>query len=314
VAKAARPKTSKMPATAGATSFSSLPMRIAWWSLLALVFVVPLAISNFSWLTGQGRPPLTYDQFDIIKVFFQRFFAMVALAAWSWGILTKGGKIRRTPVDWLILGFLGWVLITSLTSIHPPTAIFGKYRRFEGLISFVNYAVIYFLALQLADNMHRLRTLAKSLFWSGTLVSLYGVMQYLAIDPIAWGQLPFEARRAFSTYGNPDLLGGFLVFALAIALVLALSEENTTWRIIYWGGFLITVWCWIVAFTRGAWIGGVVVFVVLAVAFIRQKVKLTAVDWGAVGLTGAAAATVVAVSFRAENEVMNAAMTRSQNA
>ena len=117
--------------------------------------------------------------------------------------------------------------MTSVTSIHPLTALFGKYRRFEGFISFLNYGVIFFLVLQLADNMRRTRALAKTLFWSGTLVSLYGVMQFLAIDPIKWGDLPFEAQRAFSTYGNPDLLGGFLVFPLAISLVLALSEEDT---------------------------------------------------------------------------------------
>lgn len=304
MAKAARPKTSALPVATG-WSTADLPMRIAWWALLGAVFVVPLAISNFSWFTGAGTAPITYDQFDIVKVFFQRFFGIIALAAWSWSMLTTGGKVRRTPLDWLILVFLGWVFLTSLTSISFPTAIFGKYRRFEGLISFVNYAVLYFLVIQLADSLSRIRTLAKTLFWSGTLVSLYGVMQFLAIDPITWGTLPFEARRAFSTYGNPDLLGGFLVFALAIPLVLALSEERLVWRAVYWGGFLITVWCWIVAFTRGAWIGGIVVFAVLAIAFIRQKVKLNAVDLSAVGVTGVVAAGVVAWSLRSTNEVMN---------
>lgn len=303
----AKHKTPQTP-VATASPESSLALRIAWWALLALVFVVPLAISNFSWLPGRANtPPFTYDQFDIVKIFFQRFFGLIALAAWSWHLLTKGGKIRRTPIDWLILAFLGWVLLTSFTSIHPLTALLGKYRRFEGFVSFVNYAVIFFLVLQLADNMQRIRTLAKTLFWSGTLVSLYGVMQYLGIDPVTWGALPFESRRAFSTYGNPDLLGGFLVFALAVSLVLALSEVRLGWRAVYWGGFLITAWCWIVAFTRGAWIGGIVVFAVLGFAFIRQRVKLNVVDWSAIGVTGAIAAYVIAISLRSTNEVMNAA-------
>jgi O-antigen ligase len=306
VAKAAKPKTSAAPSAPSGWSTSDLPMRLAWWSLLAAVFLVPLAISNFSWFTGAGSAPLTYDQFDIVKVFFQRLFGLIGIAAWSWQMLTKGGKIRKTPIEWLILGFLAWVLLTTFTSIHPATAFFGKYRRFEGFVSFVNYAVLFFLTLQLADTLKRTRTLAKSLFWSGTLVSLYGVMQYLAIDPIKWGTLPFEARRAFSTYGNPDLLGGFLVFALAISLVLALSEERMAWRAVYWGGFLITVWCWIIAFTRGAWIGGVVVFAVLAFAFVRQRVKLNVVDWSAVGITGVLGAVVVVKSLSATNEVMNA--------
>jgi len=105
-----------------------LARKIAWWSLLAMVFLVPVAMSNATWLSRIGFEstlPITYDQFDILKVFFQRVLTLVALGAWSWDILTKGGKIRRTPVDWLILAFLAWVTITTFTSIHPATAFFG---------------------------------------------------------------------------------------------------------------------------------------------------------------------------------------------
>ncbi len=191
----------------------SLARKIAWWSLLAMIFIVPIAMSNFTWLGG--KMPLTYDQFDIFKVFFQRVLGLIALAAWGWDILMRGGKIRRNPVDWLILAFLAWVALTTILSISPATAIFGKYRRFEGLLSFINYAVIYFLVMQFADRPSRVRTLAKTLFWSGLIVTGYGVLQSVGVDPVKWGQLPFEARRAFATYGNPDLLGGFLMFSIA---------------------------------------------------------------------------------------------------
>ena len=307
MAKAAKPKRPAPGVAVVEARDDSLALTIAWWSLLALVFLVPIAISNFSWLTGPNSPPLTYDQFDIVKVFLQRLFALIGIAAWAWHMLRYGGKIRSTPIEWLVLGFLVWVMITTFASIHPLTALFGKYRRFEGFISFVNYAAIFFLVLQLADNMTRLRTLAKTLFWSGTLVSAYGISQYLGADPVSWGTLPFEAQRAFSTYGNPDLLGGFLIFPLAISLVLALSEDVISWRVVYWIGFLVTVWCWIVAFTRGAWIGGIVVLLILAFAFIRQRVKLTAVDWGAVGVTAAAGVALVVRSLSSTNDVMNVA-------
>ena len=34
----------------------SLARKIAWWSLLAMVFVVPVAMSNMTWLSGLGFP------------------------------------------------------------------------------------------------------------------------------------------------------------------------------------------------------------------------------------------------------------------
>lgn len=282
----------------------STAQRVAWVALHVLVFSVPLAMGNWTWLPGVTMP-FTYDQFDIVKVFVQRAVALVAFAAWAWHILVNGGTVRRTKVDYLILVVLGWFALSTILSVHPPTALFGKYRRFEGLISFVNYAAIYFLAVQFLDRLSRIRSLARTLFFSSIVVSGYGVMQYIGIDPLTWGKLPFEPNRAFSTYGNPDLLGGFLVIALPIALGLVLSEKDHRWRIAYWAGFLLNVVCWIVAFTRGAWIGGAIALLILGVAAWRMRTELTRVDWSFAGGIAAISALVVYRSLTAPSEVMN---------
>ena len=281
----------------------STARKIAWYSLLAMVFLVPIAIGNFTWLGF--RMPLTYDQFDIVKVFLQRVLGLIALTAWSWDMLTRGGKIRRTPVDWLILAFLGWVLLTTFTSFHPPTAFFGKYRRFEGFLSFLNYAVIYFLVMQFADRPSRVRKLAQTLFWSGVVVTGYGVLQSVGVDMIKWGALPFEPNRSFSTYGNPDLLGGFLMFSVPITLGLALSDTRLKWRLIYWTGMLLNVWCLITAFTRGAWIGGMVSVAFVVFFAVRHSAKLTRVEWAAAGGIAAVGAGLIGRSLSNPNEVMN---------
>lgn len=290
-------------APAAAAAAMSGAQRIAWYALLVLVFYVPLAMSNWSWI---GIPvPLTFDQFDIAKVFVMRICVIIGLAAWAWHILFGGGKLRRTKVDYLILGLLAWVALTMLTSIHPPTAFFGKYRRFEGLLSFLTYGGAFFLATQLLDRVSRIRTLAKTLFWSGVVVNGYGVLQSLGADPARWGSLPFEATRAFSTYGNPNLLGGFIVFSLTVSLALALAEERHVWRVVYWIGFIIAVWCWIVAFTRGAWIGGAVAIAIMIGIAIIHRVKVRGIDWGFTGAGGVLGAVLVAASLRADDAVMN---------
>ncbi len=281
----------------------TLARQIAWWSLLAMVFMVPIAMGNFTWIGF--RMPITYDQFDIVKVFFQRVFGFIALAAWGWDILLRGGKIRRTPVDWLILAFLAWVAVSAAFSISPWTALFGKYRRFEGLFSFINYAVIYFLVLQFADRPSRVRTLATTLFWSGFIVAGYGVMQSLGADIVHWGTLPFEANRAFATYGNPDLLGGFLMFSVPITLGLVLSEDKLWMRLVYWIGFAINMWCLVVAFTRGAWIGAIVSVPLVIFIALRHRAQFFKVDWVPVGAIGVLVAGIIGVSLRSTNQVMN---------
>ncbi len=281
----------------------STAQKIAWWSILVMVFITPIAIANLSFLGF--KLPLSFDQFDIIKVFCQRVFTLIALAAWTWHICTKGGKIRRTPVDWLILAFLGWVTISTIFSIHPPTAFFGKYRRFEGLLSFINYAVIYFLVMQFADRPSRVKQLAQTLFWSGVVVAGYGVMQFLGMDIIQWNQLPFEARRAFSTYGNPDLLGGFLMFSTFVSIGLALAEQKLVMRGVYWFGFLLSSLCVVVAFTRSAWIGFIVGFAFFLLFAIYQRTEWKTEDWVFSGSTAVLVIASVVQSLSNPNEVMN---------
>jgi O-antigen ligase len=307
----AAPKDSKRPAVAKKQIDAAAPSeawgmarQIAWWSILAMVFITPIAISNMSWLSPRILP-LSFDQFDIIKVFMQRVFGLIALTAWVWDIALKGGKIRRTPVEWLILAFLIWVSLSTAFSIHPPTAIFGKYRRFEGLLSFFNYAIIYFLVLQLADRPSRIKRIAQALFWSSIVVAGYGLMQALGRDIMSWGTLPFEVNRSFSTYGNPDLLGGFLMFGLFISLGLALAEESLTWRGVYWFGFLMNAAVTVTAFTRSAWVGAVVGFVFIVLFAVRERAPWKLEDWAFSGTALAVAVAFVIRSLKNPNEVMN---------
>lgn len=297
------PQPARTVRPAGSSDSMSAAQRVAWVSLHLLIFITPLIIANWTWLGFDL--PFTYDQFDIMKVLAQRVFTLIAFGAWAWDIFTRGGRIRLSKIDYLVLALLGWVLLTTITSIHPPTALFGKYRRFEGLLAFVNYAAVFFLVMQFADRASRIRSLARTLFYSGTLVSLYGVLQYVGTDFIRWGNLPFDANRAFSTYGNPDLLGGYIVFPLIISLALALSEEDTVWRSVYWVGFLTTVACWIVAFTRGSWVGGAFGLVIFFFVAFRHTVRLKAIDWGFIGATFAAGTALVIRSLSAESKVMN---------
>jgi O-antigen ligase len=285
------------------SSRTRLARRVSWWALLAMVFVVPLATSNLTFLGFDAS--LTYDQFEIVKAFFLRVLTLVGLGAWGWDILRRGGKVRHAPVDWLVVAFVLWVAITTALSIQWPMALFGKPRRYEGLLAFLNFAVIYFLVLQVVDTAERVRTLARALFFSSVLVSLYGLVQFAGWDPEAWGSLRFEAHRAFSTFGNPEMLGGFLTFSTSIALGLALTERQLAWRLGYWAGFALNGVALIVTFTRGAWIGGAVSIVLLAVAAWRQRAAVRRVDWIPAGISAVLGVGVIARSLSSASEVMN---------
>lgn len=307
---AAGPAAPEAPRKGGAVPVSEVDhrplspaLRVSWYALLVAVFLVPIAIGNLTFLSE--NLVLTRDGFDIVKVFVLRVCTLVALAAWGWHMLREGGELRRTPVDWLILAFLAWVTVATVTSINWPVAVFGKARRYDGLLSFINYAVLYFLVLQFTARAGRVRTLAQALFLSSVIVSVHGLLQFLGLDPVRWGTLPFEANRAFATFGNPDLLGGFLIFSVTVALGLALAEPRVWWRMGYWAGFGLNGLTLIVAFTRGAWIGSAVGVLLVCVVAWRHRARLQLVDGIPIAIGGVLGAFVIWRSLSSGSEVLN---------
>jgi putative inorganic carbon (HCO3(-)) transporter len=220
--------------------------RYSYITFLFLLVAVPLAVSR-----------ITFDQFDMIKMPLLRVLTFIALGFWVLKILqARRAKIRWSWFDLGIIIFLTIILLATIFSIHLPTALHGKYKRYEGLLSFINYAMLYFLALQLIYNERRTKRVAQIFALAGALVSFYGLLQYFGLDPLKWATLPFEERRSFSTFGNPDLLGGYLALALPITLstFYASEDQRETW-LFGISSFLIVV-CLLTTFTRGAWVGG----------------------------------------------------------
>lgn len=276
----------------------TLPEQLDNWvfyGFLAIAFVLPLAMSRPLWLT--------FDQFDITKILFLRLLTLFTVIFWISKMLSsKRQDIRWSKLDFLVLGFLLLVIISTFMSIHLPTAVFGKYKRYEGLLTFLNYGTLYFLALQTFTNAKRLSKLGTAITLGGAVVALYGVAQYMGHDPLPWAKLPFEARRAFSTFGNPDLLAGFLVILMPIVVAEFLRTKrikDRTGRILYEAFiaacYIISLASFVFAQTRGAWLAGfvaLIVFFVIAFGAMRKNPRKTFI---LIGIT--VLAVVVAVIY-----------------
>lgn len=281
----------------------SLARRLAWWMLLLMVFLVPLAMSDFALPGLQGR--LAFSSVDIVKLSLLRVLALVTLTAWAWDLLRNGGHIRHNPLNWLIVAWLSWTAITTITAVHWPAALLGTEGRYEGFLTFVTYGLIYFLTLQLLDDKAHLLRLGQALFWSGVVLAIYGLLQYVGVVFLPEG-LPWdETERAFATYGNPNMLGGFLVFAVTVALGLALSEHGRAWRLVYWTGFALCGLALIATFTRGAWIGAALSLVLLSIIAWRQRTKLRRLDLIPAGIIGAAFIAIIVRSLAGSQTVTN---------
>lgn len=275
----------KNKATVAKEPESLWPMYLA----LALVVAVPLVFSRW-----------TYDQFDIAKLVVARLLTLAMLVSWLFSPQGARVRLRRGPMDILLLGFLGAVLVSSVLSVSFTTALIGKYKRYEGLLTFYNYALLYFLGAQIFRSSKQVSQLSKALVGTAYIVAAYGLLQFLGLDPIDWGEkLPFEASKAFSTFGNPDLLAGYLVLVIPMALAEFLAAAQTKAKVVRFLGFLVIAGALVVTFTRGAWIGAFIGLVLLLI-LARRQLADNLVGLGALaGVFVAALGAIIMVGSRA---------------
>jgi len=281
----------------------TLSGKIAWGTLLSLVFLVPLI---FSVPSSSGGAPFTADVFDTPKVWLLRVGVMILFAAWGSDVLFNGGKIRYSKAVLSLYGVLAAVFVVStFFSIEPMQSFLGKYRRYDGLWSFALYGILLWVTMQYASSMRRIKQIMQVLSVSSVIVAGYGLMQALGLEIFTWGTMLFEQNRSFSTYGNPNLLAGFIAFGIFINLGLALSEQERLLRGYYWIATLLNAAVAITAFSRSLWVASIVGVIVLIVYMIRFRPHLQIVDYGFMGATVAVVGAFIVRSLSSTHKVMN---------
>lgn len=117
--------------------------------------------------------------------------------------------------------FFTVVFLSPLWSTASTLSIVGVEPRFEGVMA---YVVFFGLAL-LAWGMVRAgreQNLLRVILWSNVGVVSYGLLQLVGMDPFAgWWDADVFLGRVFSTVGQPNMLGQFLLLTAPFAMLTA---------------------------------------------------------------------------------------------
>ncbi len=202
---------------------------------------------------------LSNDQFDLPKLTFMRLVSIFLIIGFAAKLCTEQTQRRGlTAIHYLVLVFLALILVSTSFSVHLPTSIFGKYKRYQGLLTYLNYGLLFFLSSYFFRSIQTARIIARSMILAASMVSAYGLIQYFGWDFFGWA-LPFESGRSFSTFGNPVLLGGFLIIALPISLGLTFSATTTKEQMFYTVSSMLVFSCLITTFSRASWFAALLI-------------------------------------------------------
>ncbi len=176
--------------------------------------------------------PLFFDRsigivFSLSKATLIRSFTVIILALWATRLLLdNGGRFTRTLSDIPALTYFLACTAATLLSINVYVSFFGSYGRYEGLITIGNYVALFFLASNLVNAEGMLKKLIVCAVSSGALMSVYGMIQRMGLDPFVWGGV-ITNERVISTIGQPNFLAAYLDMSFMLGMGVLLFAQRS---------------------------------------------------------------------------------------
>lgn len=229
--------------------------RASWIALIATVAIAPLAVSKLGWM----ELPLTYTSFAFPQTIALVTGVGVSLGLWA---LARVRSQADLSISWRLApfaAFVAWAGVATAAAPEPLRALLGKSTSGFSLLVIGAAALLFFMVTQTASTGSRLRTLTRAVVYpAGVVASLALLQQMFGADIFGLPQIEaWMVGRGFSTMGNPDHLGTFLVMPALLASGLALTETDSRLRMLALATFGLLLAALAGTLTRGAWIGAI---------------------------------------------------------
>lgn len=184
---------------------------------------------------------------NLLASYWDELLMILCFGLWVYkGILNAGDKSLKddgrleqgykwSPIDAPMLFFIGMFALLFL--INSPSRSIGL----EGFRAIVQYAVWFFLAMQLFRSFTGTKRVLFILLFVGTMLGLHGIYQYIMAVPIPsnWIDIAEDPvrTRAFSIVKSPNILGSVMVLTGPLSLAFFANAKKILWKLIYLGAF-----------------------------------------------------------------------------
>lgn len=135
------------------------------------------------------------------------------------GVWTGELKVRRSPADLPVLGFLALIVASALYSDSPGESV-------RALELWVPIIICFFAGTHLFRNREAVRRLTQALLVIASAVVLIGLIQFFFSASLVLNFFIGADRRVSSTLTNSTYLSGYLVLLFPFFLTSAMSEPR----------------------------------------------------------------------------------------
>jgi O-antigen ligase len=206
--------------------------------VIAITCIIPLIINP---------SPVAFDRCALPKVLSIYVLTIFMLLFYFMKLRKK--SINTYAPDYLIVGYSLLVTLSTYLSIDRTLSLIGRPLRWEGLAAIFCYMFIYLIASKYYTFSKKH---LKYLIISSILIAIYGITQFYGYEIIKPEPRKINwIRHSYSTIGNRNFLGSYLVLILPISMYYYISSKRLTYLV----SSCILYSCLLCTLTRGAWIG-----------------------------------------------------------
>ena len=230
-------------------------------------------IIEIGWLLIFGLCPIffslvCYSNFVISQYFLFCFLTEVILFFWLikliFGDLVSKWRLSLQAIlpAFIFIIILGLAILFSQS---PYRSFWGSYSRKMGYLTWLHFFIFFLILFFNLKNNKQIKRIFRAILFSSLVVIIYGFCQFLGFDFVDWHEPPSQTFRIFSTIGQPNFLGSWLLLIIPIIVWFLIrasekfkKDKSIKQQII---GALIVSLLFLAVFSlaltqsRGAWIG-----------------------------------------------------------
>lgn len=165
----------------------------------------------------------------------------------------KDYKFVHTPLDAPLAVFALVMLISAITS-------FARSNSIAIFLVYFAFILSYYLTVNAVRTKKQLYALIMAMLFAGVLVALYGIYQHTFgfAEGTTWTDTDmFEdiKTRVVSTFGNPNVLGEYLLLLIPVAAGYVFSKPSAMKKSVALVVAALLSLCMVYTYSRGNWIG-----------------------------------------------------------
>jgi O-antigen ligase len=233
--------------------------------LLSMLLSPEIVVGGFAGVSI-GKPDV---KGDVLVVRIEDLILTTVCLAWlaRAAIFKDVGLVRKTPLNAPILAYTVTLIIATLLGMFA-----GNVRPLRGFffaVKYVEYFVVYFMAVNHLRDERQLRRLLGTALVTCAISALMGIAQIPSGDRVS---APFEGK-----YGEPNTFGGYLVLMLALILGYALAARSVPGQLSWFAFGALVVVPLLYTLSRSSWLAAVPMLVTLILLSPRRLILMVAV-------------------------------------